>query len=50
MEKLSARYNLDNYSKKTEEEKLIYIIYHTINTELNSILLELNPTRHELKE
>ena len=50
VEKLSARYNPDNYSKKTEEEKLIYTIYHTISTELNSILLELNPNRHELKE
>ena len=50
VEKLSARYNPDNYSKKTEEEKLMYTIYHTISTELNSILLELNPNRHELKE
>ena len=50
VEKLSARYNPDNYSKKTEEEKLMYTIYHTISTELNGILLELNPNRHELKE
>ena len=50
VEKLSARYNPDNYSKKTEEEKLMYTIYHSISTELNGILLELNPNRHELKE
>ena len=50
VEKLSARYNPDNYSKKTDEEKLMYTIYHTISMEINSILLELNPNRHELKE
>ena len=50
VEKLSARYNPDNYSKKTEKEKLMYTIYHSISTELNGILLELNPNRHELKE
>ena len=43
VEKLSARYNPDNYPKNTEEEKLKYTIYRTISTEINSILSELNP-------
>ena len=50
VEKLSARYNPDNYQKNTEEEKLSYTIYHYISTEINSILSELNPNRIELKE
>ena len=50
VEKLSARYNPDNYQKNTEEEKLFYTIYHYISTEINSILSELNPNRIELKE
>ena len=49
-ERLSARYNPDNYQKNTEEEKLYYTIYHTISTEINAILSELNPNRIELKE
>ena len=49
VEKLSARYNPDNYPKNTEEEKLKYTIYHTITTEINAIIDELNPNRIELK-
>ena len=49
VERLSARYNPDNYPKNTEEEKLKYTIYHTITTEINAIIDELNPNRIELK-
>ena len=49
-ERLSARYNPDNYPKNTEEEKLMYTIYHTISTEINAILSELNPNQIDLKE
>ena len=49
-ERLSARYNPDNYPKNTEEEKLYYTIYHTISTEINAIISELNPNQIDLKE
>jgi hypothetical protein len=49
-ERLSARYNPDNYPKNTEEEKLYYTIYHTISTEINAIISELNPNHIDLKE
>ena len=49
-ERLSARYNPDNYPKNTEEEKLMYTIYHTISTEINAIISELNPNQIDLKE
>ena len=49
-ERLSARYNPDNYPKNTEEEKLYFTIYHCISSEINAILSELNPNRVELKE
>jgi hypothetical protein len=50
LEKLSARYNPDNYPKNTEEEKLNYTIYHSITNEINAIMTEINPNRIELKE
>ena len=50
VERLSARYNPDNYPRNTEEEQLNYTIYHTISTELNSILSELNPNQIDLNE
>ena len=50
VERLSARYNPDNYPKNTEQEKLYYTIYHSISTEINAILSELMPNRISLKE
>ncbi len=50
VERLSARYNPDNYPKNTEQEQLNYTIYHTISTELNAILSELNPNQIDLNE
>ena len=50
VERLSARYNPDNYPKNTEEEKLNYTIYHTISTEINEIYSELVPNNISLKE
>ena len=41
--KLSARYNPDNYSKDTEDEKLRFTIMRAISTEINAILSELGP-------
>ena len=49
-ERLSARYNPDNYPKGADQEKLYYTIYHTISTEINAILSELNPNHISLKE
>ena len=49
-EKISARYNPDNYPKNTEEEKLKFTIYHTISNEINDILSEINPHKFELDE
>jgi hypothetical protein len=50
VERVSARYNPDNYPKNTDEEKLYYTIYHTISKEINAILSDLNPVRINLKE
>ena len=50
LERLSARYNPDNYPKNSEQEKLYYTIYHSISTEINAILSELMPNRISLKE
>ena len=44
-EKLSARYNPDNYPKDTEDEKLRFTIMRTISTELNAILSEYVPQK-----
>ena len=44
-EKLSARYNPDNYPKDTEDEKLRFTIMRTISTELNAILSEFVPQK-----
>ena len=44
-EKLSARYNPDNYPKDTEDEKLRFTIMRTISTELNAILSEYAPQK-----
>ena len=45
VEILSARYNPDNYSRNTEEEKLKFTIMHTISSEINAILSELSPQK-----
>ena len=50
VERVSARYNPDNYPKNTDEEKLQFTIYHTISKEINAILSDLNPVRIHLKE
>ena len=50
IERLSARYNPDNYKKNTDEEKLKYTIYHVISSEINSIKSKLNPNTIELEE
>ena len=44
-EKLSARYNPDNYPKDTEEEKLRFTIMRTISKEINAILSEFAPQK-----
>ena len=44
-ERLSARYNPDNYPKETEEEKLRFTIMRTISTEINAILSEFVPQK-----
>ena len=49
-ERLSARYNPDNYPKNTDEEKLKFTIYHTISTEINAILSDINPNQIDLNE
>ena len=49
-ERISARYNPDNYPKNTEEEKLKYTIYHAISIEINDILSDINPNQIELDE
>ncbi len=49
-ERISARYNPDNYPKNTEEEKLQYTIYHAISTEINDILSDINPNQFVLDE
>ena len=50
IERLSARYNPDNYPKNTNEEKLKYTIYQTISTEINLIKSKLNQNKIELEE
>ena len=49
VEKLSARYNPDNYPRNTDKEKIKFTIYHQISIEINSILSELSNT-NSLKE
>ena len=44
-EKLSARYNPDNYPKNTEEEKLRFTIMRTISKEINAILSLIAPQK-----
>ena len=48
IERLSARYNPDNYPKNTDEEKLKYTIYHIISSEINSIKSNLNSSTVDL--
>ena len=45
LETLSARYNPDNYSRNTDEEKLNYTIMKTISIEINAILSEISPAK-----
>ena len=46
LQRLSARYNPDNYSRETEEERLRYTIMKTISTEINAILSEFEPVKN----
>ena len=46
LQRLSARYNPDNYPKEKEDEKLRYTIMKTISTEINSILSEFEPVKN----
>ena len=47
VEKISARYNPDNYQKNTDAEKLEFTIMHTISVEINAILSEFAPQKME---
>ena len=46
LERLSARYNPDNYPHNTEEEKLKFYIYKEIAKEINSIISEFNQEKN----
>ena len=45
LQRLSARYNPDNYPKEKDDEKLRYTIMKTISIEINAILSEFEPIK-----